>query len=283
LFFFLQAIQIFSQILVGNLDAAVFRYLLVLSDLIDRVDWQCVEDFKAFATAIYPFLNEDDIDQLHLGYTSFSENKVSKALVCEYIMYIILKYREPRFQEIESKLLQRPGKELGLMTHKEFSEAVDAMSPLANEKLRQRLFAESLAHCSESNKVAIMRLSHIASYLLIQQVAPLLRQKISERVEDSRVLNQATQPQTSTSVMTDSPANHRGDETDDIMTAAKLRNLAKNINRRDQNRSMRRIEGNLRYDMTGMSDEFETEQSSYLHLTPAADLEGVTEAEILEE
>ncbi|XP_038070672.1 citron Rho-interacting kinase-like [Patiria miniata] len=190
-----KAIQIFAQILVGNLDAAVFRYLLVVCDLIDRVDWQYVEDFKAFATAIYPFLNEDDIDQLHLGYTSFSENKVSKALVYEYLMYIILKYREPRFQEIESKLLQRPGKELGLMSEKEFGEAVDAMSPLANEKLRHRLFAEAQAHCSEGPKVAVMRLSHIASYLLLQQVAPLLRQKIAEKVEDSRILTSANQAQ----------------------------------------------------------------------------------------
>ena len=53
----LQALQIFANILVGSLDATVFRYLLLISDLIDRVDWKYVEDFKAFATAIYPFLN----------------------------------------------------------------------------------------------------------------------------------------------------------------------------------------------------------------------------------
>ncbi|XP_022086611.1 uncharacterized protein LOC110977099 isoform X2 [Acanthaster planci] len=271
-----KAVQIFAQVLVGNLDATVFRYLLVISDLIDRVDWQYVEDFKAFATAIYPFLNEDDIDQLHLGYTSFSENKVSKALVCEYLMYIILKYREPRFQDIESKLLQRPGKELGLMNEKEFSEAVDAMSPLANEKLRHRLFAEAQAHCSEGAKVAIMRLSHIASYLLLQQVAPLLRQKMAEKVEDSRILTSSNQGQ---ATISEGPSGQKSDETDDIMTAAKLRNLAKNIDRRAQNRSMRRIEGNLRYDMTGMSDELET-QSSFMRMNSAG---GDAEGDSLEE
>ena len=35
-----------------------------------------------------------------MGYTSFSENKVSKNLVMEYVIYIILKYREPRFLEV---------------------------------------------------------------------------------------------------------------------------------------------------------------------------------------
>ncbi|XP_033633186.1 uncharacterized protein LOC117294776 [Asterias rubens] len=277
-----KALQIFANILVGSLDATVFRYLLLISDLIDRVDWKYVEDFKAFATAIYPFLNEDDIDQLHLGFTSFGENKVSKALVCEYLMYVILKYREPRFQDIESKLLQRPGKELGLMSEKEFSEAVDAMSPLVNEKLRHRLFVEAEFQHSEGGKVAIMRLSHIASYILLQQVAPLLRQKIAEKVEDSRVLSGSAPAQNTT---TEGVTSQKGAGLEDIMTAAKLRNLAKNIARRAQNHSMRRLEGNLRYDMTGMSDELETEQSTFLRLNSGRDIDGdrIEEEDALDE
>ena len=37
-----------------------------------------------------------------MGYTSFSENKISATLVSEYIVYIIMKYREPRFLEVIS-------------------------------------------------------------------------------------------------------------------------------------------------------------------------------------
>ena len=37
--------------------------------------------------------------------------------------------------------------------------------------------------------IPLNTLSDIASYILLQQVAPLLRQKIAEKVEDSRVLS----------------------------------------------------------------------------------------------
>ena len=46
----------FTNILIGNLDAAVFRYLLLMGDFIQEVDWQEVEDFRAFAAVVYPFL-----------------------------------------------------------------------------------------------------------------------------------------------------------------------------------------------------------------------------------
>ena len=52
-----QIIWLFSQVLIGNLDAAVFRYILLMGDFISLVDWQEVEDFKAFAAVVYPFLN----------------------------------------------------------------------------------------------------------------------------------------------------------------------------------------------------------------------------------
>ncbi|KAJ8025509.1 hypothetical protein HOLleu_33087 [Holothuria leucospilota] len=245
-------IQLFCHVMVGNHDAATFRYVLLIGDLIDRVDWKFVEDFKVFASLLYPFLNEDEVDQLHLGYTSFSENKVSKALVYEYFMYIILKYREPRFQDVEVKLLQRPMKEFGLMNRSEFNESMDALSPLINEKLRDKLFSEAELHFSEGRKVSVARLTQIASYLLLSQDAPLLRQKIADDVEDSRVRPSSHKTGTSRG---DSVTTQKVEDNEDILTMAKLRNLAKNISRRDQARSMRRIEGNLRYDINEGDDE----------------------------
>lgn len=43
---------------------------------------------------------EDDLETLHIGYISFSENKISKGMALEYMLYILLKYREPRFLEV---------------------------------------------------------------------------------------------------------------------------------------------------------------------------------------
>ena len=35
-----------------------------------------------------------------MGYTSFSENKVSSGLVFQYLLYVIINGREPRFMEV---------------------------------------------------------------------------------------------------------------------------------------------------------------------------------------
>ena len=74
------------------------------SEIMDTKNWHFPTHFPPI---IYIFLKlqEDDIDQLHLGYTSFSENKISKVLVFQYFMYIILKLREPTFQDVSSNLL----------------------------------------------------------------------------------------------------------------------------------------------------------------------------------
>ena len=48
---------LFSFVLIGNLDASVFRYLLLMNDFIDLVNWQEVDDFQAFGAVIYPFLH----------------------------------------------------------------------------------------------------------------------------------------------------------------------------------------------------------------------------------
>ncbi len=45
------------------------------------------------------------METLHMGYTSYSENRISKQLVAEYIIYIIMKYREPRFLEVSCHII----------------------------------------------------------------------------------------------------------------------------------------------------------------------------------
>ena len=54
---FLQIVQLFTHILIGNYDGSVMRYFLLICDFIDQVEWKEVEDFRAFAAGIYPFLN----------------------------------------------------------------------------------------------------------------------------------------------------------------------------------------------------------------------------------
>ena len=58
---FFQIIHLFASVLMGSFDGAVFRYFLLVCDFIDLVDWRSVDDFRAFAAVIYPFLNVSQI------------------------------------------------------------------------------------------------------------------------------------------------------------------------------------------------------------------------------
>lgn len=182
-----QSIQLFAQAMCGNLDPVVIRYVLLVNDIIDLVDWVAVSDIRVLAQIVYPFMHEEDLEQFTMGYTSFSENKISKELVSEYILYIILKYREPCFQDCEVKLLQHPGNRPGFMTDIEFTEAIDNICPLASERLRRRLFAESLEHMQDvDDSVNIMRLSQITGYLKLVQISPVVKDDIAQKVEEAR-------------------------------------------------------------------------------------------------
>ena len=51
-----QLIQLLSHVLAGNMDASCLRYVLMMADFMKDIDWKEVEDFRAFASAVYPFL-----------------------------------------------------------------------------------------------------------------------------------------------------------------------------------------------------------------------------------
>jgi len=52
----LQDLQLFAHSLVGNIDFSACRYILLLCNYIETIDWQDVEDFRAFAGLVYPFI-----------------------------------------------------------------------------------------------------------------------------------------------------------------------------------------------------------------------------------
>ncbi|EDO46114.1 predicted protein [Nematostella vectensis] len=182
-----RSIELFAQAMCGSLDPVVIRYVLLINYVIELVDWAAVEDIRTFAQCVYPFMHEEDLEQFTMGYTSFSENKISNQLVSEYLLYIILKYREPRFQDMEVKLLSHPGHRPGFMTDIEFTEAIDNICPLASERMRRRLFAESVEHIQDSeDSVNVMRLSQITGYLALMQITNIIRDSVADKVVQAR-------------------------------------------------------------------------------------------------
>ena len=45
-----------QHVLIGNYDSSVLRYVLLIAEFVDLVEWQTVEDFRTFAAVIYPTL-----------------------------------------------------------------------------------------------------------------------------------------------------------------------------------------------------------------------------------
>lgn len=233
-----KSIQMFAQAMCGNLDPVVVRYVLLVNDFIDLVEWLAVKDIRTFAHVVYPFMNEEDIEQFSMGYTSFSENKISKELVSEYFLYIILKYREPRFQEMEVKLLQQPGRRPGFMTDIEYAEAIDNICPLASERLRRRLFVESVEHMgSTDDSVSVMRLAQITGYLTLLQLTPVIKNSISKKVESARLVITEGQSSPSPDVPVSSVS-----KPGNFLTTNTARAVAAENAKRSRTRQLKRIE-----------------------------------------
>ena len=122
-----------------------------------------MEDFSCFAKIVYPFMSVDDVEQITMSYRSFSKNRISAKLIGEFFLYIILKLREPRFHEMEDKLLNHSDINTGNMNDVVFFEAVTEFSPLSSERLCHRLFAQSKVD-GEADHVSITRLSQSAAF-----------------------------------------------------------------------------------------------------------------------
>ncbi|XP_013415715.1 uncharacterized protein LOC106177476 isoform X3 [Lingula anatina] len=234
-----KTIQIFGHTLIGNLDASCIRYVLLIADFVSLVDWEEVEDFRAFASIVFPFLQEDDLETLHMGYTSFSENKISKKRVLDFLMYIILKYREPRFQDMENRLLAFPAREHGQMTEHEFNEAVENLVPLHSEKLRKRLFWEAEAHVQMDDMhdvVPVMRLAQISSYLALLQIAQIIRQTVADKVKKAKIRTKGDRAPTKVQSEAEKAAENQ------ITTYSDIRKIAVSVARRKATRKRREAE-----------------------------------------
>ncbi|XP_062504352.1 uncharacterized protein LOC134181150 [Corticium candelabrum] len=184
------SIHLFGDILNGRLDAASFRYVLLLCDFIRLVEWESAQDFKPFATAIYPFLSEDDVEQMTMSFVAFSENRVSNHLIANYIIYLLLKHREPRIVECEARLLQHPGHRSGLLNEIEFTEALETLLPLTSDQLRRRLYLQSQADMPKGlDAVPISRLAQTFAYLGLLQLSGIIRGSLVCNVLEGRSQN----------------------------------------------------------------------------------------------
>ncbi|BFZ01755.1 hypothetical protein BsWGS_04794 [Bradybaena similaris] len=244
---FLSAVEKFSEqekmfhlledVFVGNLDAACFRYVLLMCDFITLVTWQNVEDFRAFSSAVYPFLSDDDLESLQLSYTAYSENKISGQLIASFIIHIIQNQREPRFQYLENKLVEYGYSKQEQLKDNEFKAALDTLLPLCSEKIRQRLYLQS-ERAGEwegiTGTVPIKRLAQISGFLELQQISVVVKATVVQRVNEWRERpNSAAlgRQQVITTTEVKSP--------DKLLTMGHVKKLAANFNKKVQHRKIK--------------------------------------------
>ncbi|XP_046362334.2 uncharacterized protein LOC124139364 [Haliotis rufescens] len=230
-------LQLLGTVLSGNLDASCLRYVLLMCDFVNTVDWREVEDFRAFASAVYPFLGEDDLETLQMSYQSFSENRISAHIVSNFLVHIILKYREPRFLELENRLLPFQSLEGGQLTGREFKDALENILPLVNDRLRKRLFLEaepSVLVEEDMSAVSIMRLAQISSYLAVCQITPIIRENVV-----SCVANWRERPSSAGSIKQSSSDTPNSMSDHQVLSMAAVKNLASNVSRRTKHRHQR--------------------------------------------
>ncbi|PAA84666.1 hypothetical protein BOX15_Mlig015929g4 [Macrostomum lignano] len=184
-------LRMFSHVLCNNLDGAAFRYFLVLIDLVNQVDFRHSEDFREFVLAAFPFMLEDDVETFQIGFVSYCENRVSRRSVYNYILYMLLRYRDPYFLEMESKCQQSPMAEFGYMSEREFMAVSETVCENAFDHLSRRLFLEAAAAAEREvttpGTVPVAKLSHILSYLAIIQVAATARDDLADRIARNRL------------------------------------------------------------------------------------------------
>lgn len=181
-------IEIFCNVLIGNLDRSVINYLLYMAEIIDRVEWAESDDVKIFFAIIYPYLDEDELDTLNLEFTSFSENKINKKLVLEFIMTQIMKRKEVIINEMEFRLSTRDTLDKDFMNEYEFCKSMEEFFLVADEKHSMISYRTSLAHAAWDNLevVPVSKLSQTAAYFCLIQLMNDMTESISKIIDESR-------------------------------------------------------------------------------------------------
>ncbi|XP_032808045.2 uncharacterized protein LOC116941278 isoform X1 [Petromyzon marinus] len=171
--------RVFALALSGGLDGAAVRYASLLAEAAGCVACGGVVDFYELASALYPFLQEEDLDELVMGFVAFSENSFSERLVLEFLLQRVIGNADPAFAEWESRLAVHAGKGVGHMTVAELAGALEG-SPLAGgEELWRHLMQQTAARLHSGN-IPLQNVAQIMTYLSLLKEIPTLRGRFKQ-------------------------------------------------------------------------------------------------------
>lgn len=105
-------LRIFSHVLGGSLEPVVFRYFLLISDFLDSIVWEretSSDDsshqsnnnlFVEWLKCVYPFLDEEALEQYSIEFIGHSQNNCNKLTILEYILWLVMRTKEPLVNQV---------------------------------------------------------------------------------------------------------------------------------------------------------------------------------------
>lgn len=177
---------IFAHVLGGTTDGVLFRYQLLLADLIDLLPWRSIEEFTKWAALVYPFLQEEELEHLTIDYIGHSSNNTNKYTVMNYITWLLLKHREPMILQAESQLSEQNTTDIGSMSDAEFAEVCLSLCS-SGDSLIMRLYSQSISQLTEGqsetpSKISIRQLSYILGYIQLLTSFNSIQEKVKDLV-----------------------------------------------------------------------------------------------------
>eukprot|EP00116_Pleurobrachia_bachei_P002842 sb/3463104/ len=180
-------IAIFGSILAGSMDPIVMRYVYLLNEILLHLDLACTLDLRPLFIVLYRHLADEDIDPHVLSYSSYSNNKISPALVSRYLMSCIVRDREPRIVECAGKLRAFTTGDPNNMKAHEFNSVMETVYPLATNKIKDHYFRVSEMNSGDdSGRVRTPLLGQVVAFLLLKDSYPKVVADINDKIHHFR-------------------------------------------------------------------------------------------------
>ncbi|CAF3888321.1 unnamed protein product [Rotaria sp. Silwood2] len=179
-------LELFTHILIGNIDLACIYYITILCDTLDKIEWNETDDIRVFFNTIYPFLDDEGLDTVVIDFISFTENKINRSLVIEFIITLLLKGKEPLLQEMRYKLSVQLTQNFDMMNELEFHTAIENIAYTADERFVSRFFHRAERHSHWDNLqgfVLMTKLADIAAFYYFTQLIEELKEPLNEKIQ----------------------------------------------------------------------------------------------------
>ncbi|KAJ3227223.1 hypothetical protein HK099_002916 [Clydaea vesicula] len=160
-------VQIFTKILSGEQDAT-WKYFYLIEKLLLKYEPMDLKQYHSFLQILYPGRTKEIYDQMELEFTAFSKNHLTKEMIEEHIMHMIVTDIEPNYTFYLNCMKKIDIQRTGTLCYDDFDEAIGHILPVAGSNLKRVRYCITKADFEESQLPTLERLSYCACYVGLQ-------------------------------------------------------------------------------------------------------------------